>query len=113
MKNETNEFLRGVCFSFSGCIIGVIIGLGVLGGISNKATTMKIEVGMKISDLKWLYRAGVISEEEVAEYNKAAQQKLNIKEMNQLLDELLEGKEQEYLEERAELHEIIQSILDK
>lgn len=117
MKKETKEFLRNMFVGFGSAIIITLALLGVslvvflaVSHKSNEQTSFKLEVGMKISDLKWLARAGKISEEEVDEFNKAAQN-VDLEELNQLFDELLEGKEEEYLKEQAELHE--QSILNK
>lgn len=70
-----------------------------------------IELGMKASDLKWLARAGEISEEELTEFQKSASN-LSVEEANQLLDELLEGKEEEYLEKQEVLLSKIQSALN-
>lgn len=119
MKKETKEFLRNIFVGFGMATIITIAILGITLAVflvvshkSNEQTSLKLEIGMKISDLKWLARAGKISEEEVDEFNKSAQN-LDFEELNQLLDDLLEGKEEEYLKEQTELHEKVQSILNK
>ena len=60
-----------------------------------------IELGTKISDVKWLYREGKFSEEEIEKFNNSSKN-LNYEELDQLLDELLDGKEEEYLKEKEE-----------
>ena len=107
-------FLRNCSIGYAiGAIAGIVIICAfVLGAkIGSDKEASAIELGMKISDLKWLARAGKISEEELDEFNDSASDAdVSIKEMNQLLDELLEGKEDEYLKERHELIEKIQSL---
>lgn len=103
------------------CIIGIaflftigFISFSVGRIVSNKSATETIstvELGMKISDLKWLNRAGKISEDELMEFQNSASN-VSLEEMNELLDKLLEGKDDEYLTEKAELIEKIQSALD-
>lgn len=115
MKKETKEMLRGLLVALVVVIVVTVIfsvTLMKVSDIKKDQTVTTLEIGMKISDLKWLARAGKISEEEVEQYNKLARQ-LDLEGMNQLLDELLEGKEEEYLKEQAELHEKVQSILNK
>lgn len=115
MKKETKEMLRGLLVALVVVIVVTVIfsvTLMKVSDIKKDQTVTTLEIGMKISDLKWLARAGKISEEEVEQYNKLARQ-LDLEGMNQLLDELLEGKEEEYLKEQTELHEKVQSILNK
>lgn len=115
MKKETKEMLRNFLVGLVVAIVTTVIfnvTLMKVSDIKKDQTVTTLEIGMKISDLKWLARAGKISEEEVEQYNKLARQ-LDLEGMNQLLDELLEGKEEEYLKEQAELHEKVQSILNK
>lgn len=106
---------------FIGAIIGIAITIAICSAIAFGIRVVKdnkiakeiatIELGMKMSDLKWLAREGKISKDELAEFQNSAKN-LNIEEMNQLLDELLEGKEEEYLEEKQEWIEKIQSDLE-
>lgn len=103
-----NGVLRGII------IVAVLTLIGFTGGfiLSQKnASDSKaaIELGMKVSDVKWLARVGKISQEEVDKINDSLVN-VNIKEANKLIDEILEGKEKEYLAEQAELKEMIQSI---
>ena len=57
-------------------------------------TIAKIELGMKLSDLTWLARAGIISEKELAQFSELvnSSSNLSIEELNNLLDNILEGK---------------------
>ena len=103
-----------------GSLIGAVIGMAIVGAIAfgvkivrdkeTAQTSSAIELGMKISDLKWLAREGKISEDEIAKFNNSTN--LSVEEMNQLLDELLEGKEDEYLGEKQNWIIKIQSDLE-
>ena len=53
----------------------------------------------------------MLSEEAIEKFNKSSIN-LNYEELDQLLDELLDGKEEEFLQERKELNERIDSILN-
>lgn len=55
-----------------------------------------VEVGMKASDVNWLYRFGRISEEELEELQEATSKGMNVEDLNDLLDKILEGKEEEF-----------------
>ena len=94
-------------------VIGLAIGIG--GTIVKNTKTEKeislIELGTKISDAKWLAREGMLSEEAIEKFNKSSKNS-NYEELDQLLDELLDGKEEEFLQERKELNERIGSILN-
>lgn len=72
---------------------------------------LAFEVGQKVADVKWLAREGKISKEELALVLIAVDNS-PLKEINQQLDELLDGKEEEYLAERAEFFKEFENILD-
>ncbi len=84
-------------------IISVIIGLTIANGINDIKNTKTekevflIELGVKISDLKWLAREGKLSEEEIEKFNESARN-INYEKLDQLLDKLLEGKEDESIQ---------------
>lgn len=94
-------------------VMGLAIGIG--GTIVKNTKTEKeiflIDLGTKISDAKWLAREGMLSKEAIEKFNKSSKN-LNYEELDQLLDELLDGKEEEFLQERKELNERIDSILN-
>ncbi len=103
-----------------GSIIGGVIGIAIVSVVAffggrivgnQNSTVTAMEVGMKCSDLEWLYRAGMVSDDEFKTFQNAYPN-LSIDEMDKLLDELLEGKEEEYLARQAELKSKMQSILD-
>lgn len=102
--------LKFVCTIVIPTAIGITIGVG-----ANRVKTEKevflIDLGTKISDVKWLLREGMLSEEAIEKFNKSSIN-LNYEELDQLLDELLDGKEEEFLQERKELNERIDSILN-
>ncbi len=58
------------------------------------------EVGVRMADSKWLYREGKLNLEELNQINDATRS-LPYEELEQLLGELLEGKEKEYLKEKS------------
>lgn len=108
MKKEKK--LNSVIVVVISVVIGLTIGIG--GTIAkNEKEVFMIELGTKISDVKWLVREGKFSEEEIERFNESSKN-LNYEELNQLLDELLEGKEQEFLNEREDLNKKIDSILN-
>lgn len=102
--------LKFVCRIVIPMAIGITIGVGV-NRVKTEKTVFLIDLGTKISDVKWLLREGMFSEEEIEKFNKSAEN-MDYEELNQLLDELLEDKEEEFLQERKELNERIDSILN-
>ena len=104
-----NGLLRAIIFGAICTLWGMLIGVLMMKQTPVNQPQTSIELGMKVSDAKWLARAGKISQEEIDEINNSCAA-MSVEEYNKLLDEILEGKEEEYLAEQAELKEMIQSI---
>lgn len=68
-----------------------------------------LEAGMKTADLKWLIREGKISEEELKKIEKSTAGGVSIQEYNEILDSILEGKKDEFLEEQQRFIQLIPS----
>lgn len=64
---------------------------------------------MKTADLKWLIREGKISEEELKKIEKSTAGGVSIQEYNEILDSILEGKKDEFLEEQQRFIQLIPS----
>lgn len=99
---------------FMGVLVAVVIFIAFFGNLllSNimkknvvKLSTVNMEVGMKISDLKWLSRLGVIPEKDYKEVEDKLSKGVDIEELNELLNSKLGDKESEFLEE------VMQSVL--
>lgn len=76
-----------------------------------KNNQMHQELGANLADFKWLNREGQISKEEVQEVQEAVWE-MNDKELNQLLKRVLDGKEEKYLNERAESLEKLKMVFE-
>lgn len=68
-----------------------------------------LEAGMKTVDLEWLIREGKISEEELKKIEKSTVGGVSIQEYNEILDSILEGKKDEFLEEQQRFIQLIPS----
>lgn len=107
-KGFLRYFLLGIVVST------IFYGSIFYGVVSNqkKEIEASLEMGMKLSDIKWLAGEGKISEEEFINLKKTFSNSTTIEEANQCLSEILEGKEEEYLKEKEETMQKVKNILD-
>lgn len=65
-----------------------------------EAAMTEYEIGIKWADVKWLLRMGKITSKEVSELLEATQNVVNREEIEIIMDEFLEGREEEYIAEQ-------------
>lgn len=114
MKKNSKKFWQDVTLgSAIGIVIAALIIVGTIfasyrmGQQISQRSKFYLEVGMKSSDVKWLYRAGKVSEEELNQLQEATAGGMDIDKVNELLDSILDGKEKDYLQEKQEEFEAI------
>lgn len=113
MKKNSKKFWQDVTL---GSVIGGTVGCFMIvmffasyqmGQQRSQRSEFYLEVGMKSADVKWLYRAGKVSEEELNLLQEATAGGMDIDKVNELLDSILDGKEEDYLQEKQEEFEAI------
>ena len=113
MKKNSKKFWQDVTL---GSVIGIVLAAPIVGTFftsyqmtqqRSQRSEVYLEVGMKSADVKWLYRAGKVSEEELNLLQEATAGGMDIDKVNELLDSILDGKEEDYLQEKQEEFEAI------